>query len=101
MAEVNNVLNLNKLSTIANSLGEFSIYTYKADFEKTEDFKRKGFFNPGANVFVTGDTIRIFQYVSRHLSKYYEFIVTDINRATKEVTVAIIREVGLDNKTIG
>lgn len=101
MAEINNVMNLTKLSTIANSIGEFSIYTYKADFERTEDFKRAGFFNSGVNIFLPGDTIRVFQYTNRELAKYYEFIVTDVQKSVNKVSVAIIREVVLENKVIG
>ena len=101
MADINNVMNISRLSTIPNSVGEFCIYTYKADFEKTEDFKRVGFFNPGVNIFAPGDMIRVFQYTTRNLDKYYEFIVTDVQKSIKKVSVAIIREVKLEGKIVG
>ena len=101
MTDINNVMNISRLSTIPNSVGEFCIYTYKAVTETDADLKREGFFNPGYSVFNQGDVLRVMFYNDNELSKYYEFVILDVDRDLKKVNAAVIHEFKLQDRKVG
>lgn len=90
-----NVVNVSNVSTIANSNENHSIYTYSTNIDTSEDLKRPGFFNPAFRFLTKGDTVRVFQFEGEALTKYYEFIVMNIDSDNRVVTVAIITEKNL------
>ena len=95
------VLNVKTLSIISNSSAEFCIYTYKAVTETDADLKREGFFNPGYSVFNPGDVLRVMFYNDNELSKYYEFVILDVDRDFKKVNAAVIHEFKLQDRKVG
>jgi len=94
------VLNTNNITSLMSSAGHHIIYTYDTKVDETGDLKRKGFFNPGYSFLNKGDYIRVFEYAQQDLHKFYEFIVMDVDKINKTVTVAIINERLLEKVTI-
>ena len=96
-----NVLNISNVSTIANSNADHSIYTYSTNVDTNEDLKRPGFFNPAFSFLTMGDTVRVFQFESKKLIKYYEFIVMSVDLDNRIVKAAIVTEKNLEKAVIG
>lgn len=101
VADIAAVANNKNFTTIANSNSEFCIYTYKAEYETYYQLVRPGFFNPAYSFLNPGDVIRIFRFESKtKLVGYIEVIVTDVDKVTKSVKVALIRSDNLVNKEL-
>lgn len=82
------VANIKNFTTIPNSIAEFCIYTYKAEYETCDQISRNGFFNSAYSFLNVGDTIRVFRFdESKKLSHILEYVVVDVDKITKQVSV--------------
>lgn len=99
--EIEAIANPKNFSTIPNSNSEFCIYTYKADYETYKQVLRKGFFNSASGFLNVGDTIRLFRFdLNKNLTNYIEFLVADVDKINKVVTVATISQHNIENKLV-
>lgn len=98
--ELEAVANIKNFSTIPNSNSEFCIYTYKAEYESYSQLSRPGFFNPASSFLNPGDTIRVFRFEEKKLTHFLEYIVMDVDRINRTVTVASISNCNLEKKVI-
>jgi len=99
--EVDAVANPKCFTTIPNSTAEFCIYTYKADHESYQQVTKKGFFNSGWSFLNPGDFIRLFRFERMgKLLNYFEFVVVDVDKVLKTVTVAALAQHNLENKKV-
>lgn len=95
------IANTKNFTTIPNSVAEFCIYTYKAEYETYTQVTRAGFFNSAYSFLNKGDIIRVYLFNSKKdLTNYLEYVVMDIDKINKEVTVAIIENVNLEKKIV-
>jgi hypothetical protein len=101
ISEIEAVANIKNFTTIPNSVAEFCIYTYKAEHETYTQVMRPGFFNSAFSFLNVGDTIRVFRFdVDKKLTHLLEFIVMDVDKIGKTVTVATLTNNNLEKKVL-
>lgn len=99
--EMEAVVNIKNITTIPNSTAEFCIYTYKAEYETYTQVMRPGFFNPASSFLNKGDVIRVFRFdLEKKLTHYLEFIVMDVDKINRTVTVATLTNANVEKKVI-
>jgi len=95
------VANPKNFTTIPNSNSEFCVYTYKAECESYTQLIRPGFFDSAALFVNAGDTIRVFLYdIKKQLSNYLKFVVLDVDKINRKVTVSIVENCNLLSKVV-
>jgi len=95
------LINTAKVTTIANSRGEFNIFTYPAYSESVDDVKESGFLNNAYSFVNSGDILRVFKYDQESkLIAYLEFLIIEVSQKDKIVESKLITEVLLDKKAL-